>query len=177
MGLSRLAWPVLLSQQSQHPGQQSLVVLPSQKQGRKTRGQERVSGRGGRHRGGAMRALSPAAGRGLRIACLLTVHTLMTLAPRSRGRQTPSPPRSQSPIDPFLPLPAVCTRLTSGFFLASDSLSCLWPDNGLGFGWALLFAYSKPEFLTCHVQAPAGLQGRLRPQSPRCPHRLPVRNP
>jgi hypothetical protein len=36
----------------------------------------------------------------------------------------------------------------SFFLVASDSLSWLWPDNGLGFGWTLLLVNSKPEFLT-----------------------------
>lgn len=55
--------------------------------------------------------------------------------------QTPGPLPTSS-----FPWPTVCTRLTSGLFLVvSDSLSCLWPDNGLGFGWTLLPAYPKPS--------------------------------
>lgn len=57
----------------------------------------------------------------------------------------------------------------SFFLVASDSLSWLWPDNGLGFGWALLLVYSKPEFLTLLLTDTRYIPGPFPPLFPTCP--------
>lgn len=84
------------------PGQQSLVVLPSQKQGWKTRGRECVPGRGGQRRtspGWGNVGSSPSSWSGPE-GCLLTVHTLMTSAPIKRVIRHPAHPDPRAPSTP-----------------------------------------------------------------------------
>lgn len=57
----------------------------------------------------------------------------------------------------------------SFFLVASDSLSWLWLDNGLGFGGTLLLVYSKPEFLTLLLTGIRCIPGPSPTLFPTCP--------
>lgn len=84
--------------------------------------------------------------------CPVTAYPLRTLALHSgviRYPPRPCPDPSPTHTNPFFVMACSLHEVNLSFFLvASDSLSWLWLDNGLGFGWTLLLVYSKPEFLT-----------------------------